>query len=184
MSGGLYRASSSYTSTLHSPPSSSCLLHKLLSLPLLTTSSLPSFLPPRHPAPLSTGLSPKNLTLTSAELTFPPALSTILLFEDQTVISALQEKLPTYAQKFPEWSGHAHGILAANLWTALEVEGFGANLQHYNPLIDAKVAAEWEIPASWTLTAQLVFGKNEGGPAGEKEFKSLEERVKVFGARL
>ena len=68
------------------------------------------------------------------------------------------------------------------VWTGLESLGFGANLQHYNPLIDAPVATEWEIPRDWKLVAQLVFGSPEGGP-NEKSQKPIEERVKVFGKR-
>lgn len=67
------------------------------------------------------------------------------------------------------------------LWTALELEGLGANLQHYSPLIDEKVAATWKLPASWKLNAQLVFGGRAAEP-GEKQFKPLDERVKFFGA--
>ena len=67
------------------------------------------------------------------------------------------------------------------VWTALELAGFGANLQHYNPLIDEKVASTWGISKDWELTSMLVFGSPTAGP-GEKSFKSLEERVRVFGA--
>ncbi|SCV72694.1 BQ2448_4231 [Microbotryum intermedium] len=106
---------------------------------------------------------------------------TVLLYEDMNVVKGLQEKMPTYAAKFPQWADHAHGILASNLWVALELEGLGANLQHYNPLLDADVQKEFGIPEGWELKAQLVFGKVEA-PAGEKAFQALESRVKVFGA--
>jgi predicted oxidoreductase (fatty acid repression mutant protein) len=66
------------------------------------------------------------------------------------------------------------------VWTALESLGFGANLQHYNPLIDTPVAKQWDIPSDWRLIAQLVFGSPEG-EAGDKAQKPIEERVKVFG---
>lgn len=66
------------------------------------------------------------------------------------------------------------------IWVALEAEGLGANLQHYNPLIDAKVAEQWKLPAEWKLSAQLVFG-GKTGDAGDKTFIPVEERVKVFG---
>ena len=65
------------------------------------------------------------------------------------------------------------------IWTMLEELGFGVNLQHYNPLIDESVAKEWNIPASWKLMAEMPFGTPLGGP-GEKEFKPLEDRIKVF----
>jgi predicted oxidoreductase (fatty acid repression mutant protein) len=66
------------------------------------------------------------------------------------------------------------------VWTALDAEGLGANLQHYNPLIDTKVAAQWNIPKDWELSGQLVFGTPVGGPS-KKTFTSVEERFKSFG---
>lgn len=68
------------------------------------------------------------------------------------------------------------------LWVALEAEGFGANLQHYNPLVDQKAQEHWGVPLEWKLRAQLVFGGRAGEP-GEKEVKPLEERVFVHGAK-
>lgn len=68
------------------------------------------------------------------------------------------------------------------VWAGLETLGFGANLQHYNPLIDASLAKTFNVPSEWNLKAQLVFGSIES-PAGEKQFKPVEERVKVFGAQ-
>lgn len=66
------------------------------------------------------------------------------------------------------------------VWIALQSEGFGANLQHYSPLIDEQIAKTWNIPASWKLDAQLVFGTPNSGP-GEKAFAPIEDRYKVFG---
>ncbi|CCX10695.1 Nitroreductase-like protein [Pyronema domesticum] len=112
---------------------------------------------------------------------FKAGYGTVLFFEDQDSVRAMQEAFPLYADRFPEFSAHASGMHQFVAWTALEAEGFGANLQHYNPLIDEKVAAQWNIPASWKLQSQLVFGAPVA-PAGEKTFRPLEERVKVFGA--
>ena len=69
------------------------------------------------------------------------------------------------------------------MWTALEAEGLGCNLQHYNPLIDVKVSTEWNIDPEWSLKSQLVFGKPTGEP-GPKTFKPLEERFKIYGAEV
>ena len=66
------------------------------------------------------------------------------------------------------------------LWTALEAEGLGVNLQHYNPLIDTRIESEFDVPATWSLKAQMVFGKNVGAPK-EKDFGDVEGRVKVVG---
>jgi predicted oxidoreductase (fatty acid repression mutant protein) len=111
---------------------------------------------------------------------FRNGYGSIMFFEDQSVVEALQAKLPTYKDNFPMWSLQSSGMLQYIVWTALEAEGFGASLQHYNPLIDEEVRKEWSIPENWKLLSQMVFGKPTA-PAGEKEFKPLDERVKVFG---
>ncbi|KAK0626454.1 Nitroreductase-like protein [Immersiella caudata] len=112
---------------------------------------------------------------------FKGGAGSILFFEDQTVVEGMQAKFATYADRFPVWATQSTGMLQHTLWTALEAEGLGANLQHYNPLVDAKVAETWKLPETWKLNAQLVFG-GRAGEAGEKTFGPLEEKLKVFGA--
>jgi len=65
------------------------------------------------------------------------------------------------------------------IWTMLEEAGFGASLQHYNPLIDEEVVKTWNLPSTWKLVAQMPFGVPTQGP-GEKSFQPIDERVKVF----
>ncbi|KAK4191414.1 Nitroreductase-like protein [Podospora australis] len=112
---------------------------------------------------------------------FRGGAGTVLFFEDWTVVEGMQEKFAVYADRFGPWAGHSDAMLQFAVWTALEAEGVGANLQHYNPLVDAKVAEEWKVPSSWKLVAQLVFG-GKTAEAGEKTFGPLEEKYKVFGA--
>ncbi|KAI1197218.1 Nitroreductase-like protein [Nemania serpens] len=112
---------------------------------------------------------------------FKAAAGTVLFFIDTTVVSGMQEKFALYKDRFPVWAEHSTAILQYGAWTTLEAEGLGANLQHYNPLIDERVAAEWSIPAHWQLTAQLVFGGRAGEP-GPKDHLPLEETFKVAGA--
>ena len=66
------------------------------------------------------------------------------------------------------------------LWLALEAEGLGANLQHWNPVPDLRIRSEYDLPELWVLRAQLVFGAKEE-EAGEKTTKPLGERLKVVG---
>ncbi|KAI9804072.1 MAG: hypothetical protein M1825_001473 [Sarcosagium campestre] len=113
---------------------------------------------------------------------FRAAHGSILFFEDSDTTHDLEKSYPSYADRVPGWSHHTSGIHQYIIWTALETEGLGANLQHYNPLIDEKVKATWKIPQQWELHAQLVFGKPVGSP-NEKTFKPLEERLKVYGAQ-
>lgn len=69
------------------------------------------------------------------------------------------------------------------VWTALEAEGLGCNLQHYNPLIDVRIQTEWNVPTTWNLKSQLVFGTpRSDAPLKEKIFSPLEDRIKVYGA--
>jgi predicted oxidoreductase (fatty acid repression mutant protein) len=108
----------------------------------------------------------------------------VLFFNHRPTIREQQETYTSYADKFDHWAEQSTAMHEIVLWTALEAEGFGANLQHYNPIIDSKVAAQWGIPEDWQLDAQLVFGKSlTKEPSLPKTFKPVEERVKVFGAQ-
>ncbi|MFF2588916.1 nitroreductase family protein [Peribacillus butanolivorans] len=110
---------------------------------------------------------------------FKSGYGTILFLEDESVVKSLQEQFATYADNFPIWSQHTSGMHQLVVWTALEAEGLGATLQHYNPLIDDEVKKEWSIPNNWKLIAQMPFGKPTA-PAGEKEFQPLEDRIKFY----
>ncbi|MCP1183787.1 nitroreductase family protein [Paenibacillus sp. 1781tsa1] len=109
---------------------------------------------------------------------FRSGYGTVLFFEDNNAIAQLQQNFAAYADNFPIWANQSNGMLQLVIWTALEQEGLGASLQHYNPLIDEKVKQEWNIPENWRLIAQMPFGKPTATP-GEKEFQPIEERVKV-----
>lgn len=110
---------------------------------------------------------------------FMAGYGTVLFFEDESVVKELQEKFPIYKENFPKWSLQSSGMLQFIVWTALENAGLGASLQHYNPLIDNKVAEMFGVPDTWKLWAQMPFG-SVSEKAGEKSFLPLEERVKVF----
>ncbi|KAM7215115.1 Nitroreductase [Rhypophila decipiens] len=112
---------------------------------------------------------------------FRGGAGTVMFFEDQDVVKAMQTNVPLYAEQFPVWATQSNAMLQFAVWVALEAEGLGANLQHYNPIIDAKVAEQWKIPSSWKLSSQLVFG-GRTGPAGDKAFNPVEDKFKVFGA--
>ena len=74
-------------------------------------------------------------------------------------------------------------MLQIHTWDALELEGLGANLQHYNflPGFTDQVRGQWNLPESWDLKAQLVFGKPATQPE-VKQFNQVEgKRLLVFG---
>ena len=105
-------------------------------------------------------------TATKAKLDgFAAAYGTILFFEDHDVVKGLQEQFPSYADNFPLWSEQSTGIASFAVWNALAEAGVGANIQHYNPVIDERVAKEWNIPANLVLRAQMPFGEIVGESA-------------------
>lgn len=111
---------------------------------------------------------------------FKAGAGTIMFFEDQAVVKGLQEQFAAYADNFPVWAEHTNAMHQYVIWTALAAVDVGANLQHYNGVIDEAVASTWYIDKDWKLVAQMVFG-GIVAPAGEKTFEPVEKRVKVFG---
>lgn len=112
---------------------------------------------------------------------FKAGYGTIMFFESSETIQPFKDKHPE--MPFDQWGDHSQGMLQIHTWDALELEGLGANLQHYNflPGFKDKVLAEWKLPETWDLRAQMVFGKPAGQPY-PKSFDDVEgKRLLVFG---
>ena len=103
-------------------------------------------------------VSPENFPATEEKINsaFRSGYGSLLFFEDMQVVEALQQKFPAYSDKFPLWSLQSSGMLQLAIWTSLELEGWGASLQHYNPVIDHAVKQHWNIPESWQLISQKI----------------------------
>lgn len=110
---------------------------------------------------------------------FQGGYGTVLFFENTQVMESLQDKFPLYSQQVPVWANQSMGMLQYAIWVALEAEGLGASLQHYNPLIDDAVRELLNIPEDWELTAQMPFG-TAGKIPEAKPHLPIEERVLVF----
>lgn len=109
---------------------------------------------------------------------FKSGAGTVLYFYDDAVVKGMQEQFAAYAKNFPVWANQASGMLQLSIWSALRELGVGANLQHYNPVIDQKVKELFGVPESYVLIAQMPFG----GIVKEAEPKPAEDislRVKV-----
>jgi predicted oxidoreductase (fatty acid repression mutant protein) len=111
---------------------------------------------------------------------FAAGVGTVLFYEDQDTVKALQEQFPLYADAFPAFSEHSAGMAQYAVWLTLADAGIGASLQHYNPVVDARAAETWKVPASWKLRAQMPFGSNEA-PIGDKTFIDDAKRFIVAG---
>ena len=105
-------------------------------------------------------LTPENkLTALSEKISkFSHAYGTILFYIDKNVLQSLKDKFPLYAENFSNWSYQANAILQFMIWTSLTNNAIGANLQHYNPVIDNEVKVTFDIPDNWELVAQMPFG--------------------------
>ena len=114
------------------------------------------------------------------DTSFSNGHGTVLFFEDASVVGKFMEAYPLYSSNFKVWAQHTSAMHQFTIWTLLEDLGFGASLQHYNPLIDEEVKRTWHLPKEWELIAQMPFGMPIEAP-GKKDMKPLEERVMVFG---
>ncbi|MBQ6297445.1 MAG: nitroreductase family protein [Selenomonadaceae bacterium] len=110
---------------------------------------------------------------------FSDAYGTILFFESSNMIKAMQDQFPLYKDNFPGWAMQANGMLQFAIWTALEDMGLGVNIQHYNPLIDEDIRKIFDLPDSWDLVAQMVFGEKLEDPAPVPKIPT-GSRVKIF----
>lgn len=103
----------------------------------------------------------------------------VLFFENEQAVFALQKKFPSFKDNFPIWSQQSNAMLQYVVWCSFCLEGLGASLQHYNPLIDERVKEQWNVPEHYKLIAQMPFGKPINEPK-EKDFQPIEDRFKVF----
>ena len=110
---------------------------------------------------------------------FKAAAGTVLYFVDQSVVESLQAQYAMYAQNFPTWAQQANGMLQFSVWNVLREAGVGANIQHYNPVIDDAVRDLFDLPESWVLVAQMPFGGIAGDPQ-PKDGEDISLRVKVM----
>lgn len=112
---------------------------------------------------------------------FKNGAGTVLYFYDEAVVKGMQEQFAAYAGNFPVWANQASGMLQISIWSALRELGVGASLQHYNPVIDAKVKEMFGVPESYVLIAEMPFG-GIGALPDAKPAEDISERVKVYTA--
>ena len=112
------------------------------------------------------------------------AFGSIFFFYDQELVTELKNKGGhLHGPKAEEWTLHSDGMHQYYMWTAVEMHGLGASLQHWNPWIDDAVKKAYHIPEHWVLKAQLIFGDRSPDTRVDEKAQrlSMSERVKVFG---
>lgn len=122
-------------------------------------------------------------TQRKVEASFLSGHGTLLIYEDEDALNRMREDYPAYADNVATWSEQSSGMLQFALWTALEDFGYGASLQHYNPLIDNAVAERWLINPDWRLKAEMPFGAPLDSPAHRTATSPSHTRRLVFGER-
>lgn len=110
---------------------------------------------------------------------FAAGHGTVLYFDDTAVTDKFAKQFAAYRDNFPVWAQQANGMLQFAVWTALEQEGLGASLQHYNPLIDDEVKKTFGLPETWKLIAEMPFGEPTDKP-GEKQVQPADERMRII----
>ena len=84
-------------------------------------------------------------------------------------------------------AGHAVTLIGrAPLVEAVQAQGLRLESAAFDGVValqastDAAAAAEWNLPASWKLRAQMPFGSHEA-EIGGKDFIDDAQRFRVFG---
>ncbi|MDR0980832.1 MAG: nitroreductase family protein [Methanocalculaceae archaeon] len=130
-------------------------------------------------ATLRAHVPPEKFGPTEEKITgFANGYATVLYFDDTAVTESFEEQFPRYRENFRPWAEQANGMLQFAVWTALEDAGFGANLQHYNPIIDDEVKQTFSIPENWRLIAQMPFGKPTAAALSVEKIPAAD-RVRV-----
>lgn len=112
---------------------------------------------------------------------FMSGCGTILFYEDSEALDVMRREFPLYAKNVDIWSEHSSAMFQFAIWTALEDIGYGASLQHYNPLIDNAVMERWLISSKWRLIAQMPFGTPLDIPTERLQRSAPQSRRVVFG---
>lgn len=107
---------------------------------------------------------------------FKSGAGTVLFFTDTATVAQMADQFPYYADKFPHWGAQSLGMAEFAIWCGLRDLGIGASLQHYNPVIDERVRQLFDVPETWALDAQLVFGAINTHP-DPKPDEEIRQRV-------
>ncbi|KAI8669636.1 Nitroreductase domain-containing protein [Fusarium keratoplasticum] len=113
---------------------------------------------------------------------FKNAYGSVLFWDSGETIKSSQETHQSAAHMFPQFADHASGMAQILVWTALELEGFGANLQHMGaiPPVEAALKKFLEVPEDYSLKANLNFGELAQPHPEVPEKLPLSETLKII----
>lgn len=87
-----------------------------------------------------------------------------MFWESGDTIKEAAETHKSAADLFPQLGDHASGMVQILVWTALELEGLGASLQHMQaiPTVETALKEFCGVPGDYSLKAHLTFGDVTG----------------------
>ncbi|CAF9906638.1 MAG: hypothetical protein GOMPHAMPRED_004823 [Gomphillus americanus] len=136
-----------------------------------------------HAMPILQSAGEKVVEMMSSRIDmFSKAYGSITFWTDEDTIKESAKTHQSVAQMFHPWAEHATGMLQLQIWTAIELEGLGANLQHMDafPPVEAALKKEFGIPESWSMRANMNIGGETAPHPPVPEKKPFEETLKVF----
>ncbi|KAK2594960.1 putative nitroreductase [Conoideocrella luteorostrata] len=91
---------------------------------------------------------------------FGAAHGSVLFWERPQTIKEAQETHKSAAHMFAQFGEHASGMAQILVWTAFELEGVGANLQHMGafPTVEAALRTFCGVPNDYSLKANMNYG--------------------------
>ena len=106
----------------------------------------------------------------------------VVFWESGNTIQESGEKHQSAANLFPMYADHSSGMAQIMVWTALELEGLGANLQHIGALPDVEneVTKFCGVPEDYNLKAHLNFGDKGQDHPPKPEKLSLSETLQIM----
>ncbi|KAM5349435.1 hypothetical protein ACJ41O_005940 [Fusarium nematophilum] len=110
------------------------------------------------------------------------AYGSVLFWDSKEAIKQAGETHQSAAQMLPQFAEHASGMAQIFVWTALEIEGFGANLQHMGavPGVEAALHKFLSVPDDYVLKANLNFGEKAQPHPEKPEKLPLKETLKII----
>ncbi|KAF4966330.1 hypothetical protein FSARC_5958 [Fusarium sarcochroum] len=97
-------------------------------------------------------------------------------------IKESQESHKSAAHLFESFADHSGGMAQILVWTALELEGFGASLQHTgaSPPVEAALKKFLGVPDDYSFQANIVFGEPAQPFPDVPEKLPIEETLTVL----
>ncbi|PWY94538.1 nitroreductase family protein, partial [Aspergillus sclerotioniger CBS 115572] len=110
------------------------------------------------------------------------AYGSVLFWERTQTTKEAAETHKATGHMFGEWGDHAQGIHQILVWTALELEGVGANLQHMNvmPPLEAAIKKWAGVPEDYKLKGHLNYGDERAERPEVPGKLPIEETLRVL----